>query len=892
MALVFNDLQARERDRRGGVVHVAPLWMKEAGGMVRFALRERLSRVRIAMRHSRFNGPGFSTELRWAWRGVRARGWRAALVVLLVGLALAGNVLVFAVADSVVFTRVPYPRAHEIIEVQSVRQDRPGGGDRFMSAALLDEWRKQTDLFVSVQAYLTKNTFVVADGRSEIVPVADITPGLVELLGIRPKWGRSFVEADAHQAATLTFGPDGRAQVPPIPALISESLARERFGAAEAAVGRTLETTAYPLAIVGVMPHGFAFPQGSYRIWRALDPRGPLARDFAGVQSIARTVPEITPDVLRTIMTDRSQAIGQAAGTRAGYLAAPGEFYVVLRGTADRTMFLILIGGALCLLLTACANVASLELAGAIRRARTFAVRMALGASRRGLARVALLEGGLLMAAAGLAALGLAWLGLELLAAYLPPRLASTTANPIDLDLRALLYMSAIGAATWLLASLPIVIYASRSRLLGLLKAEERTAAASRGGMLVRRCLTVAEVAIAVVLVVGGVMYTRSYIAMLGADKGFDSTNLVEASYEIPVEYYATAAEFREFANAVLSRVRAVPGVLVAMDAAAPPSGNSPFGGVRMEIDGRAFGDETFTIGETPVPSQYFVVIGLPLRGGRGFDEGGPATDVIVTERFARRFWPDGNAVGHTFRRLVKGREGLPNQVIGVVADFRTGRPDRSAAESETSLYYYTQRQPPPTPKPPPPGTPPRPPSTGGSWRFFDITARLDSPARAAVVLDAARSVDRRLRVTLESVDEKYASMFADVLLATRVTGAFAGVAYLVAVVGVYGVDGVSSSPAARARSASAWRSAPIAAPSEPSFSVIAAARPDGRTARPRRRLGGWRARSNRHCSVFRPRIPPPTRCRDEMLATAMLATWHPARQAARVDPAITLRSE
>jgi predicted permease len=881
---------ARSRDGAAGAF---VLLMQELRGIMRFALRERLARMKDWQPMGEWHP---LRELHWAWHGVRGRGARAAVIVLLVGLALAGNVLMFAVADSVVFTRVPYPRAHEIVEIQSIRAGQPGG-DRFLSAALLDEWRKQADLFASVQAYLTKTTFVVADGRSEIVPVADITPGLIELLGVRPAWGRSFTDDDAHATASMTFGPDGRAQVSPIPALISASLARERFGAPQDAVGRTLETTAYSLAVVGVMPEGFAFPQGSYRIWRALDPRGPLARGFAGVQSIARTAPGIPPDVLRAMMADRSAAIGQAAGARAGYAAAPGQFYVAAAGSSGqaRTMFVILVGGALCLLLTACANVASLELAGALRRARTFAVQIALGASRGTLARVALLEGGLLMAAAALAGLGLAWLGLEALASYLPPRLASMTANPIDLDLRALVYMTAVAAVTWLLASLPVVVFASRANLLGQLKAEDRTAAASRGSALVRRGLTVAEIAIAVVLVVGAVMYTRSYVAMLGAGKGFDSSNLVQASFAIPVEYYNSPAEYREFADTVLARVRTLPGVIAAVDMAAPPDrGNSPFGGVRMEVDGRPIGEQTFTIGDSPVPAGYLAVVGLPLREGRWFDERDPAASAVVTESFARRFWPGGSAVGRTFRRVVSGgRESPVLQVIGVIAEFRSGRPDRTAASSaDPSYYYYTLRQPPPAPVAPKPGAPPRPPSSGGSWRFLNVSVRLDAPDRAPAVLEAARSVDRRLRVTLESVDEKYAAMFADVLLATRVTGAFGALAFLVAVVGVYGV--MAYLVAGRRREIGI-RMALGAERRDVRRLVMTSAVRLGVVGSALGIAGALlvaRWTSSQFYGVSATDPITHVTVAAGVLITAIVATWQPARQAARVDPAVTLRAE
>ena len=139
------------------------------------------------------------TELRWALRNLRARGWRAPLAAALLAVALAANSLVFSTADSLVFHRVPYRDAGRLVEIQQrdPRTGRPGGS--FLSVALLDEWRKQTDLFTSVQGSLTKVIFLSGSGEPELVQAADVTVGLFELLGASPRWGRSFVDGDDRQ---------------------------------------------------------------------------------------------------------------------------------------------------------------------------------------------------------------------------------------------------------------------------------------------------------------------------------------------------------------------------------------------------------------------------------------------------------------------------------------------------------------------------------------------------------------------------------------------------------------------------------------------------------------------------------------------------------------------
>ena len=868
---------ARAHARRKPLAMIA-LWIRETRGLLAVSLRDRLPRLGgLAATITALapkGGGNFRQELKWAWRGVRARGARGWLVAGLLGIAIAANTLVFAVADSVVFNRVPYPRAEEIVEIRSSYGDA-GRNDRFLSAALLDVWRKQTDLFVSVQAYLTKTVFVVANGRSEIMPAVDITPGLIELLGVPPSWGRSLTVDDARDLTR-------------IPALIAATLARELYGDPRNAIGRPLETTAYPLIVVGVMPDSFAFPQGTYKIWRVFDPRGPLARGFAGVQSIARTVPGLPFATLDDTMRARSAGIREAAGARVGYSASAGRFYMLESDPRSRTTFWLLLGAAFCLLLTACANVASLELAGALRRQRIAAVQIALGASHASLVRGALLEAALVVGSALAIGAMLGQLLVSGLASYLPAAYSGTT-NPIDVDNRALLFMSATAAAVWLLTSLPAVLSSFRVRVAALLKTDERHGAGSPAGTRIRSGLTVLEIAIAVVLVVGGLSYTRSYLALLRVDKGFDSRNLAGVSLAIPTEYYATPAEYADLRDRVIGQLRSVAGVRAIARATPPPSMNtSPFGGVKIERDG-VLVDGKFSIGESAVYPEYFSVIGLSLRQGRWFGDGEPATSAIVTREFAERFWPDGAAVGRSFRRVETGVGPRPPlEVIGVVENFRSSRPDR-VRMSEPPYYYYTAMQPPP---PPAPAVTPPPRSNGGSWRFLTLTARLDSLDRRDAVLAAARAVDPRLRVTFDSVEDTYASMFSDVLLATRVTSAFGVAAFLVALIGLYGV--LSFLVASRQREIGI-RMALGAARGDINRLVLGSSLRLVLTGAACGLIGAALLARYVQSQLYEVNAIDPLTCAGvagAVVAVALLATWQPARTAARVDPAITLRTD
>lgn len=803
-------------------------------------------------------------ELRWAWRNVRARGWRAGLTVALLAVALAANVLVFSVADSIVFHRLPYRDAERLIEIQQRDSSRAD-----LSPALLEEWRKQTDLFAGVHGYLSKTLFLAGNGEPEMVPTADVTVGLIELLGARARWGRSFVGGDDRQMDLQ-------------PVLIAESLARARFGDPATAIGRQLATSGEPLVVIGVMPGEFRFPDAERRIWRALDPRGPLARNFAGVRSIARIAPGVTRALVAQRMEQRSGDIGLAAGIGGEYSAQPGAVAGATTDAERRRLLFVLVGAALCLLLIACANVASLELSSALQRARTYAIQLAVGASRAALARTAVIEGGYLIGGATVAALALARAGAHALGLLLPARLTRSSANPVDLDERALIYMAGIAAVAWLLSSMPVVLYAVKANLLEVLKVEGPSVAASGGGV-VRRALTVVEVALTVMLLVGSVVYVRSYRALLALDKGFDSSGVVTIHMAIPPQSYSSSAEKAVLGKDATSRVRMRPGVLAAVEAAAPPSMGARHRVAELVIDDRPALEEKVTISELNVEADYFRVLGIPLRSGRLFEAVEPPTHVIVGETFARHYWLGGHAVGRQFRYCST----CPSyQVIGIAGHVRSPY-DPPGRRSTRDFQIYLPRQPAPPPSPVTPGQP----ATGGSYGFVTLMARVDSRSRAAELYKTVRAIDSRFILKLEFVDDVYAQHFDDRLLATRVIGTFGALAFVIAAAGIYGVMAFLVANRRQeigirmALGADKHRIQRLVLGSSLRLVMLGAALGIIGT------LAASRWVQSQMFGVSATDPPTVGLVALGVIATALLATWQPARQAARVDPNALLKS-
>jgi putative ABC transport system permease protein len=879
MAAVFGDVldEARRGQGQRGAVRA---WVRETGGILRFSLREvtaglgrLVETISLGFSGGRWNLPA---ELRWAWRGVRSRGWRALFVVALLAIALAANATMFSVVDSLLLNPQPYPEADRIFRL-SQRSGPDERIDASRRAAILREWRNHRDVFTAVAADLQKNLFLSGDSAFELVRTADVTVDFFDVMGVPPRWGRAFVDADLDD-------PSGFAVV------IGEGLARRLFGNPEFAIGRRLDVTAGPHFVVGVLPADFAFPRAGFGVWRAMALDGPLTRTFGGAPFMARLAPGVSFEQLPALLQQRASTVGGAVGLT-GYTVTAEPYLRAPSSTTRRTLLLTLFGAAFCLLLAACANVASLELAAALSRSRRAAVHLALGARAASLARVAALEGCILVGGAFLVGLGLTWLGIAGLHRTLPDSLLLATENPINFELRVIGFALAVAALAWLLSAAPPVFAAWRLDLSGLLRSEDRTAAASRSSVRLRRVLTLVQVSVAVVLVVGGLPYVRSYQALLAVDKGFDSAGLAVLSARIPATRFRSVAEQRQFTDQLLTTLRETPGVDAVSGSSPPPSlGDSPTE-TTLEVDGRIVA-EPVDLGQKWVDPDYFDVVRLPLRAGKLLEPGDPRTNVVITESFARRFWPTESAIGHTFTGTGNSPYAYagPFRVVGVVADFRWDR-TRMPDATDTRLYMYWLWSDFPDRAAASPAADP-PFDNGGSYRVISLTVRMHSPDHAPAVIAAAGRLDPRLRFDLRWVDDMYANQNAETLLASQIVGAFSALAFMVGIAGIYGVMAFLVAGRTREigiRMALGARRADIGRMVLGSSTKLVVA---GAVLGAGAALVASRWIESQLFGVSPTDPMTYVGVCSAIVVTALLATWLPARQASRVDPAITLRTE
>jgi predicted permease len=760
MQAVFAD-QRDEARRRARPLGVAWLWMKETFGLLRFSAREwagRLGRwleVRLPSPWSR--GPAnFFAELRWAWRGVRSRGVRALLIITLLGTALGANTIVFAAADSFVFNRVPYRDATRLIEIGEQQR----GWYSAVWPELVPVWRQQTDLFSAFHAHQWgKQVYLTGGQEPRFVWSEEVTPGLFEMLGAVPRWGRPFVNDDA------------RAGQPSI-VILAEEIARQEFGDPARAIGQRLRADGESPVVVGVMPLAFRFPTGSERIWRPLDVTS--VRERSLIHPIGRVAAGLSIDTLSKGVQARAPMVLQSlkpTNAVVGKSKFPTEARPIAPSIVDprvKRLFLLLSAAAACLLVIACANVANLELASAITRTRVYAIEIALGASSGTLMRVALLEGALIIGGALVVGAGLAYGVTSFLATHLPTAMMTAIANPIDLDARAVGVMAAVALLTWLVTSLPLAILARRADVLDALKLDGRTLSSSRTGARVRSWLTIGEVAMTVLLLVGALLNVRSYAALLQLPKGFDSITVV--SIAVRQRPHPTEKD-ADLQARLLAAIRTRTDVLSATIADASPPDSAGSISAHLRIDDQPRRADFTTMGLFNGDPEFFRTLHLPLRSGRLLEPGEPAGNVVVDENFAQRYWPGGQALGETFDLNGAG-VGSTSQfrIVGIVAHVRNSH-DSAVAPSDSFFAMYQGLS-----------------NASAKYAPLSFLVRLNDVKHLGDLTSMVRTLAPGSRVRSATVDDLYAAMFGDELLAMSIMSAFGALAFLVAMVGIYGV--------------------------------------------------------------------------------------------------------
>ncbi|MBR9988581.1 MAG: ABC transporter permease [Gemmatimonadetes bacterium] len=796
------------------------------------------------------------SEIRYAWRALyRAPGFSLTVVATL-AIAIGAAVAIFAVVNALLLRPLAYPDSDRMVMVWQDLTRRGGPEREWFTPPDFMDLREQTSSFEALAAVGDWGPAMATEDGAEALEGAIVTSGYFDVVGVQPALGAPFHPATEQPGATPVV-------------VLGHELWQRVFGGERNAVGSTIRLNDVAHEIVGVMPEGFRDPLfADAQVWRARVLN--TATCGRGCYTI-RVLGRLKPGVNATTATAE-------AATVAARLAAEHstnrdvDFNVVglkddLLASTRPALIALSVAVAL-LLLIAIVNVANLLVARAGVRERELAIRTALGAGRGAIVRQMLVETAVLGVVGAAAGALLALWAVDLLTALAPegtPRI-----EQVRVDGAALLFALMAGILAAVGAALGPALYTARGRLAELMKDSggHRTSPGRRRG---RSALVVAEVAIALMLLIGSGLTLRSLSRLQQVDPGFQPRGLVTGEYFLPPARYPGDDELRAFIDQATEPVAAIPGVQeVAVTSRLPMTqGDSDTG---FEIEGRVLGPDENPGGSwyRMVSPNYFDVMGMRIVAGRSFtadDRAGGVNSIVVNEEFQRRHFPGGSAIG---ARLGFGGEQRA-EIVGVVADAR----DRGLGSAPIVEMFFTTAQ---------VGT-----------RSVTFVVRTERPASAVgtSVRDAVRTIDPALPPpAFRAMEERVAQTIALPRLYSAFFTFFAAVALLLAGVGVYGLTaytvgqrrqeiGIRMALGARARDV-------VAMVVGQSMLLTAAGLGIGMLAalvlaRP---LAALLYETRAHDIVTFAAVP------TLLAAIALVACWLPARRAARVQPLNALRSE
>jgi len=601
----------------------------------------------------------FGQDIRFAWRSILKNPAFSAIVAACIAIGIAVNTTIFSVTDAIVLRPFDFEDSDRLVVVGS--RDPRSGDDGSTSYLNFQDWKREARSFSGMSAFGYRSLSITDGDEPERLEGNIISWDLFQLLGVRPQVGRLF-RAD-----------EDRPGAPGV-VLLSDEVWQRRYHGDSAIVGQVIQVNALPHTVVGVMPPRFKFPQEA-QLWI---PIAGLAhsdlRTWRNFQVYARLAPNVSMDQASSELDRVSRRVNEQNGlTRDGWVGFARPIREDLIPDDVKLVVLAMMGAVTLVLLVACANVANLMLARGSARQREIAIRTAIGAGRAAIVRQLLVESLMLAVIGGMIALPLTQLGLTLLDGAMPPE------DPIPyyidwrLDYRTLIYTLGISLVTGVVFGLTPALQSTQGKVYAALKEGGRGTSGGAKRNRIRAGLVVAEVALSLVLLVGASLFVRSFLGMRNTNVGFATDPLMTLRFYLPgAQYDSTTAKVQRVQD-ILRRVEAVPGVQAAtVSNLIPIDGGGSWSSV--EIEGQRYDDTNRpTIFWAGVTGNWLSTLGVPLLSGRNMTESEALDSVpvaIVTQDFARRFWPDGDPLGRRFR--IAGDTAAPYfTIIGVSGEFR-----------------------------------------------------------------------------------------------------------------------------------------------------------------------------------------------------------------------------
>ena len=801
-------------------------------------------------------------DFRFALRLLRKSPGFTLIAVLTLALGIGANTAIFTVFDAILLKPLPFAKPEQLVRIYN---SGPQLDDAPISPANFLDWQQQNRVFQEIAAY-TGNVFTMLGGEvPERLTGARVSAGFFNLLGIQPSLGRSFRgEEDAY----------GRNQV----VILSHQLWQKRFGGRNDVIGQSLTLNDKSLTIVGVMPADFTYPDPQIQLWTpmAFSPAERVVRDTNYLSVIGRLRDGVSLEQARAQMNLLARQIAaQHPELNAGDALKLVSLTEATVGEI-RPILYVLLGAVGLVLLICCANVANLLLARAAQRQKEIAIRSAIGANQTQLVRLLLVESMLLAAIGGSLGCLLAFWGIDLLVALKPENLPRL--DQVGIDWSVLLFTGGISLTTGLLFGLAPALQATHPQLNDMLKESDRSGTSGPARHRVRDLLVVAEVALSLVLLVAAGLLIRSFVKLLEVDPGFRPDHVLTVSIPLPASRYPEAAQQAAFFQRLLESVRELPGVRAAGAVTdLPLFGGSSTG---FDLEGRplaAPNERPMTDFRSATPD-YFRTMGIDLAAGRAFttnDNADAPPVAVINETLAGRYFGKENPIG---KRIGLSRPIDWREIVGVVHDVRNYG---LASEVKPECYLpYLQNAPDYL-------------AGSASWMVMVVRTEADPLGYVTAIKEAVQKIDKdqpiaSIKPMTAYLEQSVAQRRFNMLL----LAIFAGLALLLAAVGIYGV--ISYSVAQRQREVGIR----MALGARPGHVLLLIVRQGMRPALLGLVAGIFAAAvltRYMRSLLFQVSTNDPLVFIGVALVLALVAAvacFLPARRAAHLDPVVTLRSE
>ncbi|MGH9466598.1 MAG: ABC transporter permease [Terriglobales bacterium] len=605
----------------------------------------------------------------YAWRQLRRAPGFAAIAVMTLGLAIGANTAIFSLVAPMLVEPLPYPKAQRIVEVTHLQHGQ-----------FVYNLDSHEALYLAQQQRVFANTAVVnsagysnltAGGGAVRVFAVEVTHGFFRVWGVAPGRGRDFSPADDEPGA-------------PQVAILSYGLWQKQFGGSAEALGRTFQMNGREYTVIGIMPKSFETPIQNQlnaepaQLWTDLQPTvASLAPLGPNLDFIARLKPQVTLAEAQANLTALDASFHQVYPQIGAHMdwGVRSMHATVAEGT--ETPLLLLLGAVGLVLLIACANIANLLLARASGRGREMAIRAALGAGRRRIVRQLLTESVLLAGMGAVLGWLLAWWAVPSLGRMTPAQFALPLTG--HLNLTALLFTLAVTVGAAILFGLAPALHSSRVRLQAELQDRTAGAGGTRSGR-ARSVLIAAEVALAFLLLAGAGLLAASLVKLHQVNPGFDLRGVLTAQTALTGPRAASDAATTRYTEAVLERLRRLPGVASAASITGLPLTRAMNYSVKVpghENDPRRYGVEW-----RAVSPGYFATLRIGLLRGRGFtasDSAAGAPVAIVNARLARHFWPQQGGLGQMIGYTDPKHRSVMAEVVGIAGDVHEDGVDEPA---------------------------------------------------------------------------------------------------------------------------------------------------------------------------------------------------------------------